>query len=133
PLIGMRDKFVNLVHVQDVANGVDLALSHPASANETYLIGSDEQYSWRQVSELTSKILDKRGLTIKLPHGIVYAVAGISEFVSIFQKKPSVLNWEKGRDIVQPHWTCSVEKAKEEISYSQTVSLEEGIRSTCRW
>jgi nucleoside-diphosphate-sugar epimerase len=133
PLIGMREKQVNLVHVMDVAQSVDLALTKPEAKNQTYMIGSEKQYTWREVSEITSQILDKRGITLKLPHAIVYGVAGVSEFFSMFQKKPSVLNWEKGRDMVQENWTCSVEKAERELGYKQEVSLEEGIRSTIDW
>ena len=133
PLIGMKDKRVNLVHVADVAQAVDLALTKPEAKNETYMIGSESQYSWREVSDTTAQILKRRGLTIKLPHALVYGVAGISEFFSMFQKKPSVLNWEKGRDMVQRDWTCSVEKAKTELGYQQSVSLEAGIRSTLEW
>jgi dihydroflavonol-4-reductase len=133
PLIGMKDKKVNLVHVYDAARAVELALEHDRAKNETYMIGSEEQYTWREVSHLTSEILQRKGLTIKLPHTFVYGVAGISEFFSMFQKKPSVLNWEKGRDMVQSGWTCSVEKAKREMGYTQQVSLEEGIRITCDW
>jgi dihydroflavonol-4-reductase len=133
PLIGMQDKYVNLVHASDVAQGVARALSHKEARNETYFIGSEQQYSWREVNNLTSEILNRPGLTIKLPHALVYSVAGLSEFFSMFQKKPSVLNWEKGRDIVQSHWTCSVEKAKREIGYRQDVSLEDGIKETTAW
>ena len=133
PLIGMREKFINLVHAADVAEGVARSLECAAAQNETFFIGSEQQYSWREVSELTSEILNRRGLTIKLPHGLVYTVAGLSEFFSMFQKKPSVLNWEKGRDMVQSNWTCSVEKAKQELGYRQDVSLEDGIKNTTEW
>ena len=133
PLIGLQDKHINLVHVADVAESVVLSLEHDASRNETYFISSEQQYTWREISELTAEILNKRGVVIKLPHALVYGVAGLSEFLSIFQKKPSVLNWEKGRDIVQANWTCSVEKAKQEIGYRQRVSLEDGIKETTEW
>ena len=133
PLIGMRDKSVNLVHVGDVAQSVSLALVRPEAENETYNVGSELQYTWREVSDLTAAILAKKGMTIKLPHALVYTVAGISEFFSMFQKKPSVLNWEKGRDMVQAHWTCSVEKAKNEMGYRQVISLEDGVKDTTEW
>ena len=133
PLIGLQDKYINLVHVADVAEAVSLTLDHDASRNETYFIGSEQQYTWREISELTAEILNKRGVILKLPHALVYGVAGLSEFLSMFQKKPSVLNWEKGRDIVQANWTCSVEKAKQEIGYRQGVSLEDGIKETTEW
>ncbi len=133
PLIGFTDKYVNLVHVFDVAQGIDLAISQDAAKNETFMIGSEAQYTWREVNNLASEILQKRGMTINLPHAVVYFVAGISELFSLFQKKPSVLNWEKGRDMVQAHWTCSVDKAKALIGYRQSVSLEDGIRGTTDW
>ena len=133
PLIGMKDKRVNLVHVADVAEGVRLTLENKAGWNETYFIGGEREYTWREVSNVTADILQKRGLTIRLPHALVYGVAGFSEVVSVFRSKPSVLNWEKGRDMVQASWTCSVEKAKQELGYRQQVSLEDGIRQTTDW
>ena len=133
PLIGFTDKRVNLSHARDIANGVRLALEFEAAKNETYFIGSEKDYTWREVSDLTAEILNKRGLTVRLPHGLVYGVAGVSEVLSKFRSKPSVLNWEKGRDMVQSHWTCSVEKAMREIGYRQEVSLEDGIRDTTDW
>ncbi len=133
PLIGMQDKWINLAHAADIADAVLLAIEQEPARNETYFIGSEQHYTWREVNDLTSEILKKRGLTIKLPHALVYAVAGTSEFFSIFRSKPSVLNWEKGRDMVQTHWTASVEKAKRELGYRQKVSLEDGVKDTIEW
>lgn len=133
PLIGFQDKYVNLIHVGDVAQNLELGLIRPEAENQTYNVGSENQYTWREVSNLTAKILNKRGLTIKLPHTLVYSVAGISEFFSLFQKKPSVLNWEKGRDMVQSHWTCSIDKAKRDLGYRQEFDLEKGITDTIEW
>jgi dihydroflavonol-4-reductase len=124
---------VNLVHVEDIAQSFLLALEKPEARNQTYMIGSEKQYTWREVSDITADILEKKGVTVRLPHALVYAVAGMSEVFSIFQKKPSVLNWEKGRDIVQQHWTMSVDKAKREMGYRQEMSLEEGVRQTTEW
>ncbi|MDP4198442.1 MAG: NAD-dependent epimerase/dehydratase family protein [Bacteroidota bacterium] len=133
PLIGMKDKRVNLLHVSDVAEGVRLALERDEAQNETYFIAGENQHTWREVSDLTAEIVNRKGLTVKLPHAVVYTVAGLSEFFSMFRSKPSVLNWEKGRDMVQAHWTCSTEKARRDLGYRQQVSLEDGIRDTVEW
>ncbi len=133
PLIGMQDKWVNLAHISDVADAVLLSVEQDAAKNETYFIGSERHHTWREVNDLTSEVLKRRGLTVKLPHALVYTVAGFSEFFSMFRSKPSVLNWEKGRDMVQAHWTCSVEKAKAQLGYKQKISLEDGIKDTTEW
>ena len=78
-------------------------------------------------------MLFRSGLTIRLPHALVYTVAGVSEFASMFRSQPSVLNWEKGRDLVQQHWTASIEKARRELGYGQVLTLEEALRDTTEW
>ena len=133
PLIGMSDKRVNLVHVSDVADSVVLSLEKDSAKNETFFIGSEDHYTWQHVSDLTAELLKKKGFTVRLPHALVYTVAGLSEFFSMFRSKPSVLNWEKGRDMVQANWTCSVGKAKQLLGYKQNISLPDGIIHTTEW
>ena len=70
---------------------------------------------------------------IGFPMPAVFAVAGIVGFFSVFNKKPSVLNWEKGRDMVQKAWTSDITKAKTELGYRETIGLENGIRETIGW
>lgn len=133
PLIGFSDKHVNLLHVGDVAYGIGLALTHASSRNRTFYIGSEQQYNWRELSDLAAKIMGKRGIFIRVPHAIVSVVAGISEMTSVFKKKPSVLNWEKRMDITQRHWTVSIERARHELGFIPKISVEDGFRGTIDW
>ena len=48
-------------------------------------------------------------------------------------KKAPILDYEKGRDITQGFWTCSVEKAMRELGYRESLTLEEGVRDTVEW
>jgi len=43
------------------------------------------------------------------------------------------LNIEKCRDITQNYWTCSIEKAKRDLGFRETIGIEEGIRQTIEW
>jgi nucleoside-diphosphate-sugar epimerase len=133
PLIGFNDKFVNLLHVRDVAHGIQLALTKPAALNRTFYIGSEEQYGWRELSDLAAEILGKRGIFVRVPHAVVSVVAGISEFASLFKKKPSVLNWEKRMDITQQHWTLSIERARHELGFIPQIPIDQGFRDTISW
>jgi len=133
PLIGFRDKYVNLVHIDDVVQSFELSLAREEAKNQTYLIGAEQHYTWKQVSNIACEIMQRRAITVRLPHALVYTVAGFSELFNMIKKKPSVLNWEKGKDIVQANWTCSVEKAMREMGYKQNVALDEGIRKTTEW
>ncbi len=133
PLIGFQEKFVNLAHVYDIAHGIELGLTKEEARNRTFYIGSERQYGWRELSDLASRIMGKRGIFIAIPHWVVSSIAGISEFASLFKKKPSVLNWEKRLDMTQLNWICSIERAQKELGYVPKVGIEEGFKETIEW
>ncbi len=133
PLIGFQEKFVNLAHVYDIAQGIELGLTRPEAKNRTFYIGSDRQYGWRELSNLTAEIMKRKGLFVPIPHLAVSAIAGFAEFFSMFKKKPSVLNWEKRLDITQASWTCSIDRAHKELGYTPKVGIKEGFEETIEW
>jgi dihydroflavonol-4-reductase len=133
PLIGFQEKFINLAHVYDIAQGIELGLTKAEAKNRTFYIGSDRQYGWRELSDLASQIMGKRGIFIPIPHIIVSGIAGISEFASFFKKKPSVLDWEKRLDLTQLNWICSIERAQRELGYSPKIDIKQGFEETIEW
>jgi dihydroflavonol-4-reductase len=133
PLIGFQEKYINLAHVYDTAQGIELGLMKPEAENRTFYIGSEKQYGWRELSDLAAEIMGKRGIFILIPHIIVSGIAGLSEFTSLFKKKPSVLNWEKRLDLTQLNWICSIERAQRELGYEPKVGIKEGFIDTIEW
>jgi nucleoside-diphosphate-sugar epimerase len=133
PLIGFQEKFVNLAHVYDIARGIELGLTKDEARNRTFYIGSPRQYGWRELSDLAAEIMGKRGIFVSIPHWVVSSIAGISEFASLFKKKPSVLNWEKRLDMTQLNWICSIERAEKELNYLPKVGIREGFDETIEW
>jgi dihydroflavonol-4-reductase len=134
PLIGFGAKLVSLVHVEDLVRGFIQAGESPRAQSEAYFISSEELYTWEQVGKITAEILGHRRVRfLRVPHAIIFAAAGLSGFVGRFSAKPPILDFEKGRDITQAYWICSVEKAKEHFGYRQLVSVEQGVRQTVEW
>jgi len=132
-LIGFDNKKLNLIHVEDLVRGIyDSALS-TNTINKKYFIASEEIYSWPQVGDAIGKAFGKKAFPIRLPHSLVYTVAAIAQFLSMFSSKAATFNLEKARDFVQPCWTCKVTKAKNDFGYTQKVNLEEGIKRTIGW
>ena len=134
PLIGFDKKLVSLVHVGDLVRGFIEAGESERGVGETYFISSEQFYTWQEVGEITAKVLGKqRARFLRVPHSLVFAAAGISGFLSRFQKKPAILDFEKGRDLTRAYWICSVSKATEHFGYHQQISLEKGITETIAW
>lgn len=134
PLIGFDKKLVSLVNGLDLARGIIEAAESPNTAGQTYFISSDEFYTWEQIGEITRLALGKNfAVRARLPHSLVYGIAGIVGGLGQFSKKPPVLNFEKGRDITRRYWICSTAKALRDFGYRQQIPLEDGIRQTVDW
>jgi dihydroflavonol-4-reductase len=131
--IGFDKKLLSLIHVTDLVEGFYLAAVNPKSTGETYFISSEKYYTWDEVGKITSDVLNKKPLKVKVPHSIVYVIAAIAQFTSLFSSKPATLNLEKARDITRHAWICDTTKAKRDLGYCQKISMEEGIKRTCEW
>lgn len=131
--IGFDRKLLSLIHVIDLVNGFYLAAVSQNSTGETYFLSSEKFYTWEEVGKITSEVLGKKPVKVKVPHFAVYTIAAIAQFFAIFSSKPATLNIEKARDITQKAWICDTGKAIKELGYKQNVSIEEGIRRTCNW
>lgn len=133
-LVGLKPKYVSLVHSADLVKGCLMAAECDAAEGNTYYITADNYYNWSELTEIIKKALGKKFvLKLKLPHFFVLSLAAISGFIGKFQKKPPVFNYEKGIDFIQDYWTCSAQKAKQDFNYEPVYSVEEGIQQTINW
>lgn len=133
PMIGFHDKHVSLVHVKDLVDGIILAGEHAKSPGQTYFISSERFYDWKEIGDVTSRVMRRKTIRVHIPEWTMYGIAAIAEAAALFSKKPALLNFEKVKDIVQNDWTCNVSKAMSELGYKEHIPLEEGVRQTIEW
>lgn len=131
--IGLTDKQVSLLHVHDVVRGLYMAARSEKAVGQKYFITSEKYYTWKEVGSATSKVMNKKPLTVKVPHFVVYIIAAIAQFFSMFSSKAATLNIEKGKDITRAAWISDYRKAYKDFGFKQEISLEEGVRRTVDW
>jgi nucleoside-diphosphate-sugar epimerase len=133
PIVGFSEKYVSLVHVRDLVRGTVLAGESASARGNTYFISSRVVYGWKEVGEITRRVMGRNALRLRIPEFGVYAISAVAEFFSLFSSKPALINLEKARDMVQDYWTCDSSSAKRDFGYEQEIDLEEGIRDTVQW
>jgi len=133
PVVGFEEKYVSLIHVSDLVRGFVMAAEHANTVGQTYFITSKDVYGWKEIGEITRKVMNRRVLRLRIPEFGVFIVAAFAEFFSAFSLQPALINFEKARDMVQDYWTCDASKAKRDFGFEQEISLEEGIRMTVQW
>ena len=131
--IGFNQKELSLIHAIDLVEGFYLAAISEKSNGQIYFISSEKFYTWEEINLITSKVLNKKPIIVKVPHFLVYTIAAIAQFFAMFSSKPATLNIEKAKDITQQFWTCDTSKAIKDLGYRQKISIEEGIKRTCNW
>jgi dihydroflavonol-4-reductase len=133
PVAGFKDKFVSLLHVDDVVRGVVMAGESEAAIGRLYFLSSSRIYGWDEIGRITRQVLGRNAITIRIPEWGIYTVSAFAEFFSLFSPKPALINFEKAKDMVQDYWTCDSSKAKRDFGYEQQVSAEDGIKGTIAW
>ncbi len=133
PLIGFENKLVSLIHALDLVDGIILAGESDKAKSNIYFISSEKFYNWREVGEITQRLLGKKSLKIVIPHFAVHVVGFFSEVFGYMSTKPVILNREKVKEITQAYWICSVEKAKRDLGFKEKFTLEEGFKNTIGW
>ena len=131
--IGFNKKELSLIHAADLVEGFYLAATSEKAKGEIYFISSEKYYTWQEINSVTSKVLNKKPIIIKVPHFIVYTISAFAQFFAMFSKHPATLNIEKAKDITQQYWIFDTSKAISELGYRQKISLEVGIKRTCDW
>ncbi len=133
-MAGFGKKTLSLVHARDLVHGIWLAATKEAGKGSTYFISSQQaEYDWPYIARLVKKAVNRKVLSIRVPHAFIYLVGGVSQFLGKFKKKPPILTIEKAQEISQASWSCSPNKAVEELGYKEAFSLETGIPETIAW
>jgi dihydroflavonol-4-reductase len=133
PIIGDGEANpVSIVHVDDVVAAIRAACAYDHRGVDTFFIGSERAHTWNEIKDATEAALG-RGLTaIRIPAGIVRNVGGLAEDVGAWFGRYPVINRDKASELVL-EWTCSVDKARQRLGYTQTMDLTTGIANTIQW
>jgi dihydroflavonol-4-reductase len=133
PMVGFHDTYVSLIHVYDLVRGIILSGEHPLAAGRTYFISSEKYYSWKEIGEITARIMKKKVVRLRIPKTGIYIIAAFAELFSILSRKPALINFEKARDMVQDNWTFDITRSKKELGFTEEYTLETGIKNTLEW
>jgi len=126
PLIGTGDCRCNLVYVEDVVDGLLLALDR-GRPGEGYILGG-ENVSPREFLALLGELTGRSIPRWHIPAWTARTAGWIFEKVALVTKKRPPLT-RTTIDILSEEWMVSSEKAEKELGYRPT-PLKEGLRRT---
>lgn len=130
------EREANFVYVKDVVAGIILAAEAEAAAGQTYYIAGERATTWREFAKTAARVAGpspRRVREVVVPAAMVRALGAFNSIAASLTGKARMLDWQKSREIVQPHWLCDISRAKRELGYQPAYSLEQGLAETIRW
>jgi len=132
-MMGFTPKEMSLIHVRDLVQGMYQAATNENSVGEVYFLGSLECYNWKELGDIASKAMNKKTWTIKIPHFVIFILGFFGQILESWFGMDVALNKDRAYRITRPSWYCNSNKAVQELGFQQTVSIEEGFKSTIDW
>ncbi len=127
-------KLISLIHAEDLARALTLALTvdHPSGAIWFATDGVDHDMS--ELMEAIERALGKSARWITIPH---WVTPTISYFVEIYaglrRGDTALLSRSKLNELIQPAWTCEDEPFRLATGYREKYNLADGWAQTVEW
>jgi nucleoside-diphosphate-sugar epimerase len=133
PVIGLRPRRVSLVHVADVVEALVLAATQANGAGRTYFVSSRSPYSSQDIRAALASACGRRLRRVPLLGWQLYSAGLWEEATARVRRRLPSLTRDRARELLQPSWVCSAERAERELGFTPRVPLDEGLRQTLAW
>ena len=124
------DTGLNLVHVDDVAQGHLLAFERGV-AGERYILGGRNMTLQELLTEI-ARISGQKPPRVKLPHNLVLPIAYLSEAWAWLTNGPEPRATVDGVRLSKKYMFFSIEKARRELGYNPR-PVEEALKDAVEW
>jgi len=132
PAIGRPSKQASFVYATDLADGIWRAGTSPNAVGRTYFIAGGT-HTMTEVVAAVCGTLDLPPRRLRVPSLLARLAGEYGQLKWLLTGRPQIVSRRKVRDLLQPRWTCSWQRAREDLHYRERISLPEGMRRTVAW
>jgi nucleoside-diphosphate-sugar epimerase len=108
PIFGSGEQTRTITHVDDIADGIAVALGHPAAVNEDFNVSAGEEMTVAEIARIIWEECGRDPAAFALEHQPTFEVD------------------------VRRRWP-SVEKARRVLGWKARIGVREGVRQTVDW
>lgn len=130
-IIGKGDNLRSLCFIDNLVEGLVLLANRADVDGKTYILSDNSPYTINELIKTGSMVIQQRVDVIHLPSflgDILWKIYRVMDnvFNLCFEELYAIKK-------MQLHEGCNIKKAREEIGYSPSVTLEAGIENTINW
>ena len=132
PRVGGMRRALSMVHVQDLAEGIRVALE-TADPGRVYYMTDGVVHPVEEVAAAMGHAFAHSVRLVSLPAWVLWAGAIAGELAESVLRRPAALNLERVRQFAHSNWTASDARARRELGYESRYDLVRGMEDTIRW
>jgi len=132
PYIGFQKQQLTFVYVKDLCD-VLLKAAFSEIVKRAYFVADEGVYTAEDLGRIGKAVLNKKTIKLKVPTGLVRAIATVNERVMGIWGKMPPLNLEKVKELESLNWKCDIRPLKRDFDYQPVYDLEKGLKETLDW
>lgn len=137
--LGRAPKPYSVIHVRDLARGLILAAERGNPVGDgppgtgIYFLTDGRRHTWAELGHAAARAVGRRARVIVLPLEVGWLAGVLSEWLGRLRNRAPILNRDKIREARQAGWWFSTERARAEIGYEPTMTLDAGMADAVAW
>lgn len=133
PLIGSGEPQTSLASVEDVVKAVLLAAENEKSQGRVYFVTDGRDYAWLEIADAIAEFMGIKKFFIKVPYGLQYIVALVSELSGWVRGKAPLVSREHIVATRKYYWLYDGSKIENELGFRAGMDMRATIRKTIAW
>jgi nucleoside-diphosphate-sugar epimerase len=136
---GSRDTRISLIAVADLVECLLLAAEQgerlvPGVPGRGIYCAAAEDVSYAELGMAIARALGKpRPRMVRLPGWSMRTIGRFGDVMAQIRRRPAWVGRDKIREVLAGSWTCSSEKARQQLGWSPAAPLADRLRETAQW
>jgi nucleoside-diphosphate-sugar epimerase len=132
PYLGDINRKLQLVHVDDLCDGIYAAVKANTQSGSIYFICEKTAYRFAELIDHIQAALGKRAVPLWVPAGLFRIMGGVSEFVFRTVNATPMLTREKAEELLAS-WEIDASRARMELGWESNIPFPQGAQETVDW
>jgi nucleoside-diphosphate-sugar epimerase len=133
--IGVAPRRFSHIYVGDLVDGL-IAATDSASVGaggQVFYLANAAPVSWDEFGNLAARLMGRKVRTVAIPEKAAYVLGMCAEWWTRLSGTPGILSRDKVREACCAGWVCDPGRARRELGFAASTSLEDGLRRTLGW
>jgi len=131
--IGTAPRRFSYIYVGDLVDGLIAAADRASAGGRVFYLANAAPVSWEEFGNMAARLMGRKLRTIAIPEKAAYALGMCAEWWTRISGTPGILSRDKVREACCAGWVCDSGRARRELGFCASTSLEEGLRRTLDW